>query len=349
MKKVGIITINDNNNYGNRLQNYAVQEVLKKINVEPITLKNEPATNTKNKYLLRKIKSFFNRGSYSKIIERKECFEDFNKNINFSSKKITPYSKLNEYDYFVVGSDQVWNPNFGRLRDVDLLEFAESRKKISFSASFGVSKLSEEYNSKLKKDLKDFKAISVREDAGKEIIEEIVGRKDVQVLVDPTMLLTPNEWDKIAKKPKQLKSNRYILNYFLGELSEERKKEIERIAKENNCEIINILDRNSPFHQTGPGEFVYLEKNAFLVCTDSFHSCVFAILYDRPFIVFDREDSYVKMNSRLDTLLKKFNLKDRWYKNKIMKEQLKANYEEAFNILEDERRKSKKFLENAIE
>ena len=349
MKKVGIITINDNNNYGNRLQNYAVQEVLKKINVEPITLKNEPATNTKNKYLLRKIKSFFNRGSYSKIIERKECFEDFNKNINFSSKKITPYSKLNEYDYFVVGSDQVWNPNFGRLRDVDLLEFAESRKKISFSASFGVSKLSEEYNSKLKKDLKDFKAISVREDAGKEIIEEIVGRKDVQVLVDPTMLLTPNEWDKIAKKPKQLKSNRYILNYFLGELSEERKKEIERIAKENNCEIINILDRNSPFHQTGPGEFVYLEKNAFLVCTDSFHSCVFAILYDRPFIVFDRDDSYVKMNSRLDTLLKKFNLKDRWYKNKIMKEQLKANYEEAFNILEDERRKSKKFLENAIE
>ena len=348
MKKVGIITINDNNNYGNRLQNYAVQEVLKKINVEPITLKNEPATNTKNKYLLRKIKSLFNRGSYSKIIGRKECFEDFNRNINFSAKKITPYSKLNEYDYFVVGSDQVWNPNFGRLRDVDLLEFTESRKKISFSASFGVSKLSEEYNSKLKKDLKDFKAISVREDAGKEIIEEVVGRKDVQVLVDPTMLLTSKEWDKIAKKPKQLKSNRYILKYFLGELSEERKKEIERIAKENNCEIINILDKNSPFYQTGPSEFVYLEKNAFLVCTDSFHSCVFAILYDRPFIVFDREDSYVKMNSRLDTLLKKFDLENRWYKAKIIQEQLKADYEEAYNILEDERRKSKRFLENAI-
>ena len=348
MKKIAIITIYDQNNYGNRLQNYAVQEVLKKINVEPITLKNEPATNTKNKYLLRKIKSLFNRGSYSKIIGRKECFEDFNRNINFSAKKITPYSKLNEYDYFVVGSDQVWNPNFGRLRDVDLLEFTESRKKISFSASFGVSKLSEEYNSKLKKDLKDFKAISVREDAGKEIIEEVVGRKDVQVLVDPTMLLTSKEWDKIAKKPKQLKSNRYILNYFLGELSEERKKEIERIAKENNCEIINILDKNSPFYQTGPSEFVYLEKNAFLVCTDSFHSCVFAILYDRPFIVFDREDSYVKMNSRLDTLLKKFDLENRWYKAKIIQEQLKADYEEAYNILEDERRKSKRFLENAI-
>ena len=348
MKKVGIITINDNNNYGNRLQNYAVQEVLKKIKVEPTTLKNEPATNTKNKYLLRKIKSFFNKGSYSDIIGRKECFEDFNRNINFSSKKITPYSKLNEYDYFVVGSDQVWNPNFGRLRDVDLLEFTESKRKISFSASFGVNKLSKEYNNKLEKDLKDFKAISVREDAGKEIIEDVVGRKDVQVLVDPTMLLTSEEWDKIAKKPKQLKSNKYILNYFLGELSEERKKEIERIAKENNCEIISILDKNSPFYQTGPSEFVYLERNAFLVCTDSFHSCVFAILYNRPFIVFDREDSYVKMNSRLDTLLKKFNLENRWYKDKIIQEQLKIDYKESYSILEDERKKSKRFLENAI-
>lgn len=190
MKKVGIITINDNNNYGNRLQNYAVQEVLKKINVEHITLKNEPATNTKNKYLLRKIKSLLNKGTYSKIIGRKECFEKFNANINFSSKKITPYSKLDEYDYFVVGSDQVWNPKFGRLRDVDLLSFAKPEQRIAFSTSFAIDELPEECKNKTKKELEKFKAISVREDRGKEIVEELTGRKDVQVLVDPTMLLT---------------------------------------------------------------------------------------------------------------------------------------------------------------
>ena len=348
MKKVGIITINDNNNYGNRLQNYAVQEVLKKINVEHITLKNEPATNTKNKYLLRKIKSLLNKGTYSKIIGRKECFEKFNANINFSSKKITPYSKLDEYDYFVVGSDQVWNPKFGRLRDVDLLSFAKPEQRIAFSASFAIAQLPEECKNKAKKELEKFKAISVREDRGKEIVEELTGRKDVQVLVDPTMLLTAEEWDKVAKKPEQLKTDKYILNYFLGETSEKRRKEIERIAKENNCEIINMLDKNSSFYQTGPSEFLYLEKNAFLICTDSFHSCVFAILYNRPFVVFDREDSNEKMNSRLDTLLKKFKLQHRWYKDKITEEQLQVDYKESYMILEGERKKAKEFLENAI-
>ena len=71
--------------------------------------------------------------------------------------------------------------------------------------------------------------------------------------------------------PKQLKNDKYILNYFLGELSEQRKNEIERIAKENDCEIINILDKNGPYYETGPSEFLYLEQNAFLICTDSFH------------------------------------------------------------------------------
>ena len=91
-----------------------------------------------------------------------------------------------------------------------------------------------------------------------------------------------------------------------GELSKERKDEIERIAKENDCEIINILDKNSPFYVCGPSEFLYLEKHAFLICTDSFHSSVFAILYNRPFVIFDREDKEENMGSRLDTLINKF-------------------------------------------
>ena len=246
------------------------------------------------------------------------------------------------------GSDQVWNPKFDRLSDVDLLSFATLGQRISFSASFGISELPENSKEKAKRELEKFKSISVREDRGKEIVEELTERKDVQVLVDPTMLLTSEEWDKVANKPEQLKTDKYILNYFLGEMSEKRKKEIERIAKENNCEIINILDKNNPFYQTGPCEFLYLEKNAFLICTDSFHSSVFAILYNRPFVVFDREDSNEKMNSRLDTLLKKFKLENRWYKDKITEEQLQVDYKESYIILEEERKKAKEFLENAI-
>ena len=233
------------------------------------------------------------------------------------------------------------------MSDIDFLTFAESEKRNSFSASFGISDI-EKWRDYYIDRLKGLNKISVREERGKEIVEELTGRKDVKVLVDPTMLLTDKEWDMVLRKPKQLKNDKYILNYFLGNLSEERKKEIERIAKENNCEIINILDKNSPFYQTGPSEFLYLEKNAFLICTDSFHSSVFAILYNRPFIVFDREDANVKMNSRLDTLLKKFKLENRWYKDRITEEQLQVDYKESYIILGEERKKAEEFLENAI-
>ena len=119
------------------------------------------------------------------------------------------------------------------------------------------------------------------------------------------MLLSADDWDKVVKKPEQLKTNKYILNYFLGNLSETRKKEIERIAKDNGCEIINILDKDGEFYQTGPSEFLYLEKNASLICTDSFHSCVFAILYNRPFVVFDREDRFSKDELKNRNFIKK--------------------------------------------
>ena len=244
----------------------------------------------------------------------------------------------------------MWNPKIGRLKDFDLLVGVPTKKRISLSASFGIEKIPKKYINKTQNELKKFKAISVREDRGKEIVEELTGRKDIKVLVDPTMLLTAEEWDEVSKKPAMLKNDKFILNYFLGEISEERKKEIERVAKENDCEIINILDKNSPFYECGPSEFLYLEKNAFLICTDSFHSSVFAILYNRPFVIFDREQKNVtSMNSRLDTLINKFKLKNRKFEGKITEKNLKHNYEEAYKILEKERQKSERFLKEALD
>ena len=353
MKDIGIVTIIDNNNYGNRLQNYAVQMQLQKTANNAITIKNEALLNKKSaffEYIIRNIKSILLKTKIYKKTERKKDFLEFNKNINFSKHNFNWFHKniYKKYDFFIVGSDQVWNPKIGRLREFELLQFTGKTKKISFAASFGISDLPEQYKEKTAKALKDFKAISVREDTGKRIVENLTGREDVEVLVDPTMLLTAKEWDKVAKKPEQLKTDRYILNYFLGELSENRKKEIERVAKENHCEIINILDKNSPFYQTGPSEFLYLEKNAFLICTDSFHSSVFAILYNRPFLVFDREDNLAKMNSRIETLLSKFKLEDRKYKGKITQEMLDVDYKEAYEILKKEREKANNFLKKAL-
>lgn len=219
------------------------------------------------------------------------------------------------------------------------------KKEFLFLQVLGVEKLPDNLEIFYKERLQNFKSISVREDAGKEIVKNLTKREDIEVLIDPTMLLEAKEWDKVAKVPKK----KYILNYFLGNISDERKNEIDSIAKENNCEIINILEINDPYYCSGPSEFLYLEKNAFLICTDSFHSSVFAIIYNRPFIIFEREDKNVKMNSRIETLIKKFKLKDREFNYKITDENLKHDYTDAYQILYDERKKSIEFLKKALE
>lgn len=350
--KCAIVTIT-NSNYGNRLQNYAVQEVLKKIGFNSVTIKNIGLMNKKKsnfEYMLRNVKHIFKKNDFIDAKEREKNFIEFNKNINFSSKTFNWFNLkwVNDFDFFIAGSDQIWNPDY-RLTKFDLMSFTNNKKKISFSASFGVSELEEKYHNLVKNELMKYEYISLREDAGKSIVEKLTSREDIEVLVDPTMLLNASEWDKVSKKPEMLITNKYILNYFLGDLSYSRKKEIERIAKENNCQIINILDKNDPFYACGPSEFLYLEKNAFLICTDSFHSSVFAILYNRPFLVFDREDSLAKMNSRIETLISKFKLENRKYNEKeITKENIEHDYVEAYKILEKEREKSMNFLKKAL-
>lgn len=348
--KVGIVTIIDNGNFGNRLQNYALCEILKKLGVEVETISNfagEKSQNQfKNMYLRFRCIIHGNELKY-----KNRHFKEFNRNIRFTKRIITNYNNIDlKYDYFISGSDQVWNPYIWRLGDIDLLTFANQNKRVSYAASIAVSELDKQYEERIKKHITDYKAISVRENNGRQIIQKLTGRNDVEVLIDPTMLLSADDWNKVSNKPKNIKDGeKYILNYFLGKLPEEWDKEIKRIAKDNNCKIINILDEKDPYFISGPSEFLYLEKNAFLVCTDSFHSSVFSIIYDTPFVVFNRKDKYVSMNSRLDTLLSKFKLEDRKFSGNIPDELLKCDYSNAKKILENEREKSRKFICNALD
>ena len=361
--KVGIITLNDNNNYGNRLQNYALQQFLTQQNVETETIVTQNIVKVKRNInlcnIFQKGIKLVSRTMYKMIFEarnmkkRKKNFENFTNNyINNTNFIITPNNikkDLNEeYDYFIVGSDQIWNSKW-RLTNLDLLTFAENKKRIAFAASMGIEKVFKEKEEMFKTEIKKFKSISVRENAAKEIIEKLTGRKDVEVLIDPTMLLDVAEWDKIAKKPEFLNKEKYILTYFLGNVSKERKKEIQRFAKENGCKIINLLNKKSKFFTTNPSEFLYLEKNAFLICTDSFHSCIFAMLYNTPFIVYEREGYDNDMISRIDTLLETFNLQERRYTGILDKKILKCDYSKSFVILQKERKKAKDFIIKALD
>lgn len=355
---VAIITITNGENYGNRLQNYAVQLQLQKRNLDVETLINMADENIN---IINDIKKFAKKVmrctlfycKYKNEIKRKIYFDNFNtKYIIFSryrvSNKNIPKELEKKFDLFICGSDQIWNPNYNENAEVNFLQFTIKDKKSSFAASFGGDIIPEGRRNEISKWINELKYISVREESGREMIKELTGRSDAEVLVDPTMLIESEEWEKVCKKPKQLKNNKFILNYFLGEVNKERKSQIEIIAKKNGCEIINLLDKKDPFYQTGPSEFLYLEKNAFLICTDSFHSCVFAILFNNPFIVFEREDNTISMNSRIETLLNKFKLQDKKFKNKITEEQLKCDYSIAYEILEKEKEKANIYLDKIL-
>lgn len=355
MKKIGILTINDNNNYGNRLQNYAVQQVLRKKEFLVETIINTTRINKnmpKWKSLLKNIKFRLK----CKTNPRKKYFDRFNKNINFSKVKIN-YKKIpkninDKYDYFVTGSDQVWNPKLKHFSAIDFLTFTTKNKKIAFSASIGLDEIDNCEKSVIKKFLKDFDNISVREESAKTIINELLPNKKIEVLLDPTMAVESTEWEKLMVKPdkfdKLIGEKPYILNYFLDGLSEQRKKDIYDFAKKHECKVINILDKNDPFYKTGPSEFLYLEKNAVLICTDSFHSSVFSILFSRPFLVFEREKNFASMNTRLSNLLYKLGLENRIYKNKIEDSILHVEYTNAHKIIEKERKKIIAFIEKSI-
>lgn len=328
--KVGIITLNGHFNYGNRLQNYALQVFLSKFvnEVDSIwydkdiylptqSLRKKIFTKKYLKFIIKYIINWAEVRTKQKKLEKyygMECVREYNIkkfsdryiNIKYNCEITEDFGK--KYDYFIVGSDQVWNPHPSQAY-IKYLKFVPTKKRIAYAVSFGRCNVPFIRKKVVEKGLKGFDVISVREKAGAAIIKQFTG-KSVPVLVDPTLLLYKSHWHNIGKKPDWYKNEKYILTYFLGKPSTV----VEKLAKKNNWKIINIMDRkNFDIYVSGVEEFLYLIENAQLICTDSFHGTVFSILFNRPFLVLNRiEKSMPDMTSRIDTLLELFGYKDRY-------------------------------------
>lgn len=361
MKKIGIVTISYGNNYGNKLQNYAMQEIYLKLGYDVETIKFIPKINKvvefKSKLkrisislIINKINKIFNSKKLNRIYNnRKINFDEFNKKINFSKKIYNNdnYKELKDkYDIYSAGSDQIWNPEFSDFSDYYLLDFIKENK-IAYAPSFGISKLKEKDIPKFKNALKSFSSLSIREESGKAIIKKLID-KEVKVVLDPTMLLEVKYWDKILKFPKELENKKFVFTYFLGGINKERKKEIDKLIKKNNYELVDVSDTFSSNYSYGPEEFIGLIKNSEIVLTDSFHAVVFSSLYNKEFIVFSRiNQTGGKMNSRIDTLLSKFNIKNRYYNGNFENiEKIDYNY---FNKeIKKEREDSINYLKEAL-
>jgi len=368
MKKIAIITLNGYVNYGNRLQNFALQEVLKTygFDVETILIKREK---TRSSPLRQKIFTILKNMFKSKIGViwfltlkwewliseelRIKKFKEFTlkyiveKDLNLSFDNV-PDNLSDLYDFFVAGSDQVWNPDFNNISPIYFLTFADAHKRLAYAPSFGVSQLEDSISEKYKIWLNDFNKLSVREDDGAKIIKELTGR-DAPVLVDPTMLLTKEKWLEIAVNSEKIKG-KYLLTYFLGEISKSDKKQINDIAKKNNLKIINLADiREKNIYRTGPSEFIEYINSCSILCTDSFHGLIFAILLEKPFIAYRRVEKANSMYSRVNTLLDKFNLDCRKSENIVINDQLfNVDYSHIPPVLDSERKKAFDYLNSCF-
>lgn len=360
--RVGIVTIMDYTNYGNRLQNYALFRLLEdKYKCKVITLTSLDLKPFYNGDFIAWFKDQIIKymcGIFPQIVEKRfgpkvtrwANFQKWSKRIptkNFYKSKKLPESLNNIYDYFFVGSDQVWNYQFSSSRFGDFfLSFADPNKKIAISASFGIAEIPDEWKKIYIEGLSDFSNISVREDAGQKIVKDLLGR-DVPVLIDPVMMLSKEEWMKVAKKPRVDYSKPYVLKYYLGEESEAEK--IDRWAEKNGYKVYELLNEDNPeLYSAGPGEFISLISHAALVCSDSFHCIAFSIIFSKPFIVYDRQGKDTGMSSRLDTLLNKFGFQNRWKHLLDEEDYLLCNYESVAEIMEMEQNNFHNYVTSII-
>lgn len=316
--KLGKLTLDGYFNYGNVLQSYALQHVLQRYG-EVDSLLHEP-----NKFLPQ----VWWRWRWKEPVKFMLDWHGFRKNMQsgIHGMEMVRQGKIkdwcdryidqrqaegqlsqlaDEYDFFVVGSDQVWNPYFSMLEDC-FLTFAPPEKRIAYAASISCPVIPKEKQDMYRSELAKFAHISMREQQGADMVKEFSGR-EVPVVVDPTLLLTPDDWRKVSRQPAWYHGEDYILTYFLGK----RPEIVARLEQETGLKVVNLLDENVYEHYvTGPDEFIWAIEHAKLVYTDSFHGTVFSILFRTPFVICNRmgDDVSEKMSSRIDTLLGYFGL-----------------------------------------
>ncbi len=325
--KIGILThFHKSVNYGGVLQAYALckylntqghsaQQILytaRVKNLDPSSHASKSIFQVVSKRIKRKI----NKGKNIKIKNRMEnLFKGFRDQVPHTASEYTKDTIVNanrDFDVVLVGSDQVWNPAW--FDSSYMLDFVDkSIPKVSYSASIGVSSLTEEQKAVYKKYLVEFKKISVREQECADVLSDILD-KAIGVCVDPTLLLSVNQWDEIASE--RIIKEKYVFLYMLGDDIKVRKI-AEKFANKKGLQLIFIPDllgeyraidrkfKGVAMEDATPCDFISLIKYADYIFTDSFHACVFSLLYQKEFFAFERSGAQ-NTSSRICNLLEAF-------------------------------------------
>ena len=384
MKKVGIITIVNVNNYGAELQAFATFRKLQLMgyNAEIINYLYYKDWRYIDSKMSRSFNSMSIKGKIIYFAKYRVASFVLNKilplickdvkqriaNFNSFHQHNTRFSKLYKsmkdlytdtpiYDVYMVGSDQVWNPNASSSIEPYFLTFApHSALTVSYASSFGVSKI--ENNSianRIKLGLSSIKTISVRESSGVNLVKELTGRT-AQLVCDPTLLLNKSEWTMFMK-PVSNMPQRYVLIYQLSE-SDAIVKLATRIGKQEQIPVYRICKRAFKVKKdkgvvnilnAGPSEFLSLITNASFIITNSFHGTAFSINFDVPF--YTVVSAKKKNNNRMESLLDYVGLGKRIVKDDVDITNLPiVGYDvNATQLkLKSFRLESEKFLEDAL-
>lgn len=370
--KIGILTLPPYANYGGILQAYALQTILEREGHE-VSILTTPHKFRKPNYreypkrILKKLSGKRVIVQYEKRI-KEEAPVVFGQLFRFINDRIKTYcingfSELNEnsFDCYIVGSDQIWRPVYfknlwsDRLEDA-FLSFTQNWpvKRISYAASLGVDtwELTEEETNRCKEAAQLFDAISVREKSAVSLLMQYLTVNAVFVL-DPTMLLSAVDYCSLLSQNNSTRQ-RGLLNYIL-DITDEKRTLVETIAVQKGMSTFSVtntmVDSNAPVCQRiMPSVENWLQGfvDADFVVTDSFHACVFSIIFRKPFVVIGNKNRGLE---RFYSLLQHLGLEDHLISSSDDFSEIKdySIPNNAYVKLDKLREFSTNFLKNALE
>lgn len=363
--RICILTQPLGTNYGGLLQTYALQMVLKRMGHEVWTEDRKYSLSYIARMKLAIVRLIKYRGLYYPTKKQQQFIAQ--NTILFVRKYISTtepifscakkeFSKYH-FDAYIVGSDQVWRPMYSPYLPNYFLDFTTGQnvKRVAYAASFGAPEweLTTEQTRKCAELIKNFDAISVREDSGVELCRKYLGIDAIHLL-DPTMLLDKEDYISLVEQEHTPDSGKKLMTYVL-DLSEEKQAIIEKVSQILGL-LPNILMPENEFRKVGPKKIetcVFPSVTNWLrgfmdaeyIVTDSFHGTVFSILFNKPFIVIANKERGM---ARFSSLLRMFGLENRLICSleDVKNEKLctPIPFEIVNKILEIERKKSIDFL-----
>lgn len=332
--KIGILTQPLHWNYGGIIQNWALQQVLKRMGHEPemifITGHDKPnvrlltlrclsfAKCAIKKYLLNRCDVYLHSVLDPRYNPSAPYYADdeFVKDI-CKTKPLARDSNLaalvnkQGYDAFVVGSDQVWREEYSpRIQSyfLDFMPEDDKRKRIAYAASFGKESdyISPEKMPKCRRLLGRFDAVSVREAEGVDIVRRDFGRHQVEKVLDPTLLLSTTDYEALIA-PADRHSSPYIASYILDP-NDDKTAILTQLATDKNLPVSEINISIRPEGMPTVSQWLANFADADFVVTDSFHGCVFSIIFGKPFIAIANAERGL---GRFVSLLSEFGLMSR--------------------------------------